>query len=200
MITIKSGDSRIVNNDGSLATGFGIITANESFQFTDASKRRTVTLEAIKFTYTSGVLDASFSIAPTLNATQSNSNLYYKVQFITNDSHWTEYWIIDASGSSEIEITSVTKVTPSAVANTTDFISSDTVSVVPIANGVPRAGEDGTIDIGWLIGIPGGTPVYDYSSVFPLPNLGAGVLGIAKDQGDGQLKIWNETDWKVVGG
>lgn len=199
MITIKTDDSRIINNDGSLATGFGIVSINESFQYTDSSHRKKVSLDPIKFDFEDGILDVSFLIAPTVNASQDKTNLYYTVLYVTNSSKWTEYWVIDANGSTSLEITSVTQVIPSAVANTQDFISSDDATTVPTAGAVPRAKSDGTLDSGWFLGIPGGVPVYSYSGS-PLPNLGTGVLGVGFDTGDEQIKVWNGSRWVTVGG
>lgn len=197
MITIATASAKIINNDGSLATGFLIITPIDEFQFTDAgSVRRKVTMEPMQFTFVSGVLSnpATFQIAPTLNASQDKVNLYYTVLFITNAGKWTEYWSIDANGG-DLELTAITKVIPSAIATTTSFISSDSVSTVPTPNLIPRAKSDGTIDMGWILGIPGGVAVYFYTGN-PLPTLTSGVLALGLDTGDDQMKLWDGTKWR----
>lgn len=200
MITVQTSNSRVVNNDGSLATGFLIITSVESFQFTDTdSKRKKVTMEPMQFTFVSGVLSSpsTFQIAPTVNASQNKTNLYYTVLFVTNAGKWTEYWTIDANSSDTLELTDVTKVIPSPIATTTDFISADSVSTTPGADLIPRAKSDGTIDLGWFLGIPGGVAVYSYTGN-PLPTLTSGVLAVGLDTGEDQIKVWDGSKWRTV--
>lgn len=203
MITIETDTSRIINPDGSLASGTIIINPVDSFEFTETDdSRKKVSTEPIQETFEDGVLDTSFEIAPTLNADQNKSNLYYAVEFITNSANWTEFWVIDANGPTTLEITDVTEVIVDQVASTTDFIPSDDVSVEPIADGIPRAGADGTIDPGWILGLPNATVVYRYIAVSfeVLPTLTSNVLAIGYVEDSDQIFIWAGSSWRVVGG
>lgn len=164
MITIQTSNSKIKNSDGSLASGHLIVEPNDQFQFTDTdSKVYKVSNDPIQVTFTSGVLDASFQLAPTKNASQDKSNLYYTATFFTSDgARKIEYWTIDASGSLTLEITDVTQVIPSPTAKTEDFVSSDLVSVTAIPNGIPQAGPTGTLSAEWITGVSGAVFVYRY--------------------------------------
>lgn len=199
MITIVTGTSRIKSNGGVLATGQIIIQANDEFEFTDTGGRVKVTTDPVVYGFTSGLLDDDISIAPTLNASQDKTNLYYTVQFITALSKWTEYWVIDADGGASLEITAVTKVIVNPVASTVDYIPSDDVSVDPIADGIPRADENGILDSGWLVA-GGGTLVYQFTG-HPLPTPPAGVtIAIGYDSVDDQSYVYAGGRWRIVGG
>ncbi len=203
MITIETDTSRIINPDGSLASGTIIISPNEDFEFTeDDDTRKKVTTEPVQVTFADGVLDDTLELAPTLNADQNKTNLYYEVQFITNSRSWTEYWVLDESGPDPIEITAVTEVIVDQVASTVDFIPSDDVSVEPVPDGIPRAREDGTIDPGWILGLPNATVVYRYivASFEALPTLTSDVLAVGYVTGQDQMYIWAGSSWRVVGG
>lgn len=204
LITIQTVTSRILNPDGSLATGTIIIAPNEAFEFTeDDATRKKVTTEPIEATFTDGVLDATFEIAPTLNADQNKVNLYYEAQFITHSRNWTEFWVIDAAGANPLELTDITEVIVDQVASTVDFIPSDDVSVAPIADGIPRARADGTIDPGWILGIPNSTIVYRYvaATFEDLPStLTSADLAIGYVQDSQQIFIWAGSSWRTVGG
>jgi hypothetical protein len=203
MITIETDISRIINPDGSLATGTILISPNVDFEFTENDDtRKKVTTEPAQVTFAAGILDASFNLAPTLNADQNKTNLYYEVQFITNSRSWTEFWILDADGPAVLEITAVTEVIVDQVASTVDFIPSDDVSVEPVADGIPRARADGTIDPGWILGLPNATVVYRYivASFEALPTLTSSVLAVGYVTDQNQMYIWAGTSWRVVGG
>lgn len=191
-----------MNNDGTFPSGYLIITANDEFEYTESASRRMVSTEDIMKTFTSGLLDAIFTIAPTINASQDKTNLYYTVQFFTPSRKWTEYWTIDAAGASTLEITSITKVIVNPVASTVDYIPSDDVSIEPIASGIPRAGADGLIDAGWIIGASG-TFVYSFTDTdlgHPLGAPPSGVLlAIGYDAIDDQSYVWAGGRWRVTG-
>jgi hypothetical protein len=203
MITIETDDSRIINPDGSLASGTIIISPNEGFEYTEEDDtRKKVTTEPVQVTFTAGILDDVLELAPTLNASQNKTNLYYEVQFITNSRSWTEFWVIDADGADPIEITAVTEVIVDQVASTVDFIPSDDVSVEPVADGIPRARADGTIDPGWILGLPNATIIYRYiaATFEALPTLTSGVLAVAYVTGDDQSYFWAGSRWRVFAG
>lgn len=197
MITIQTSTSRIKNNDGSLATGSIIIRPSSDFNFTESGAIIKITTEPIRQTFTSGILDSSFSIAPTLNASQDKSNLYYTVSFYTNSGNWTEYWVLDGAGSATLEITSVTKVIVNPVASTVDYVPSGDVSVASSADGIPRAGATGIIDSGWLVA-SGQTLVYAFT---PYASPPAGVsLAIGYDADSDQVVVYAGGRWRVAAG
>lgn len=205
MITIQTVTSKIINNDGSNASGYLIVRANDEFEFTNSGARRKVTTEGMIQNFEDGVLDASFSIAPTLNASQDKENLYFTVQFFTNSAKWTEYWVIDAAGDSTLEITAVTKVIVSPVASTVFYIPSDDVSIEPADGGIPRADGDGLIDPGWIIGATG-TLVYSFTEAslggtIPETPAPSGVLiAIGYSASKEQTFVWAGNNWRVIGG
>lgn len=202
MITIKTSTSKIVDNNGDLASGVIIIEANDDFEYLETGNPRKVTTDPKQIIFTDGLLAASFSIAPTLNATQDKTNLYYKVVFRFGYRERTEYWVVDASGPAELEITAVTTVIPDPVAKTEDFISSDLVSVLPIAYGIPRAKADGTIDAGWVLGIPNATPVYGYpvDNREDLPTIAATAIALGYVLNEEQAYACAGGKWRMIGG
>lgn len=198
MITITTTTCRIKNSDGSLADGYLIVTPNDSFEFTDSGVRVKVSSESIRQTFTAGVLDATFTIAPTINASQDKSNLYYTAQFFTNAGMWTEYWTIDANGGN-LELTAITQVIVSPVASTVSYLSTDDVSTTSIPDGVPRAGSDGTINTGWLVA-GGGTLVYSFTG-HPLPIPPAGItIAEGYDPVDDVTAVYAGGRWRITGG
>lgn len=207
MITIITSTSRIIGPGGDLASGQIIITPNVQFNYTDGSDPKKVTTQPKVVDFTDGILDASFTLAPTTNASQNKTNLYYKAEFVTDGGNWTEYWVFDGTSQPySVEITAIVKVVPDPVASTEDYIAADEVSVTPVADGVPRARADGTLAPAWFNGIPGSVLVYSYTDATiggPIPQTSppAGVLlADGYDSGSDQCFVWAGGRWRVTGG
>jgi hypothetical protein len=203
MITVKTASSLIVNNDGSPATGYVVITPSSSFEFLDTDgKRKKVGVHPVGIIFIAGLLNPNgFPLAPTVNAAQDNVNLYYTADFYTNvnGDKWTEYWVVDANGANPIEITAMTQVIVDPIALPADFISSDSVSTVPTANIVPRALATGFLDAGWFAGSPGGVLVGYYVGN-PLPTPALGTLALGYDPVQQQVFVWDSVgNWRAIG-
>lgn len=200
MITIKTQTSEIVYSNGAKATGVLQITPSEPFTFLDIDdlKRKRVSLETMQVSFSSGkVAEAGFKLAPTVNAQNNKSNLYYKVKYITASSTWTENWIIDGNGPTTLEIADVTKIEPEP--DIVPSIEPDDVTVTPTANMIPRADGSGAIDLGWFPAMPLNMLINGYIGTrtsFVIPN---GVFAFIVDTSDGQVYFWDGADFHAVG-
>ena len=201
MIIIQT-TQKIQAADGSFPSGYLVVEPCDQFEYLESadSHVKKVGNEPVQVTFTDGLLDATFKLAPTLNASQDKSNLFYTATFYFNGGgRKIEYWAIDGGGAATLELTDIIQVVPDPTASTQDFIASDEVSVVPIANGIPRAKADGTLDSGWLFGIPNFVPVKRIpavANVEDLPAQGATDYAICYVTNAEQGYFWAGGKWR----